>query len=1306
MSDFALPPKIDGSTLHPAKVSDEATAEVDTTPEEVKKFFAESSVSSATGTQVASPKKMEEADQGVKDLVDKVVKSFKSSDQISAMFPAITKDSTSHDLVKEREFLQAVLERNDPQDIKILGPILAKISSDHLETDDVLVQAKEKFQGYLQQLILSEDSPDKTAHLHEAIRYALKIDPTFSWFEFIVRHEDISDSSMGSLKESLQHEVERAKNSGLPLSEELKLADWSVESHSFLQEIGLSDVSAMILTYAQMSAKKNFRKDEEYYKLLAPVLAQIPQEYDEYYKDLQNEYFSFLTKTLRERILSEDSTAKKEVFEVAVKSVVELAPDSKWFESLLLDSALTEEAAKLLLTTGEVVELPENQKRIGEICTKFEELFGVVETRPPNSSFMNELRLAYLQNELDESDLKILGQALATSSPPVNGEKTYEAMLDKFFEQVERVASQKPFPASLETIAKLLEPFNIANLEAGSSVETRLKNLCGKHVKSHVQDLTDVNKVKLNEFVNSYPSQQALALLRVLYKTELKTVSSQLREKVRELALSCDFKPELFKAAIKSALILEENLDWFKSIAKEKELPDIAANALIEGFQEAIEGFETAKLEPPILPLAKWIVSIYKFFKSNSASKLSDRELLHITHFRAGYQNGDEIFELAGPALTKIPLSLLENNKYLKETKQNFMKAAEKVLGGITQEEYAKKAALLSEGLKQVLLLEPNPNDLLKFLENVLLDYYASPALPLLIKILRDYIKTAAEPGSESLLALEKLIETLKPLESKKTGLKEAYDTCFKELATAALIAPDSSQFKALIDHKLSSEQVVLLRGVLSKLEKASAKPLQDPLQTVLQVFERYNQFKTASLSEFEKVKMPDAELLRTAFFVEHDFAKVKEVADKVQGKAITYFSREETGRERAFVIDSDTIRVSSVPENSVLYGIGTTKKVVNFLAVSLKELSEVPTIEARGFTRMSTTGSSFEGVQDEVKIYEVFRGVKGILQIRAVCVHEFTSKTTKITGPRITLAMDKFEFDANQVYNKPDLLTTREKAQLFRDYIGGLCNMHEKGYLHADLKPPNLLFTRKGKLQGVIGDLGLAAANVVNNVALPFYAAGHYAGGYYGSYWYTSPELFGVIDFAGDHYKNEVFAMGVSMYQMLKGKIPPWAGIILDMHNTYDVDTQTHKFPEKLKAAQKQVKELVEKEIDTKYAELSQKKEASKTDSTKKLSQDEELELLMCSMMHSKVDTRCTMEQAKMEIDRILLPAKVPLPPTPKPAAQWPGPPPPPIKTYYPPPPPLPPTAAQPAPSKPSPPYPPPPPLPTSAPPPLPPTT
>ena len=123
-----------------------------------------------------------------------------------------------------------------------------------------------------------------------------------------------------------------------------------------------------------------------------------------------------------------------------------------------------------------------------------------------------------------------------------------------------------------------------------------------------------------------------------------------------------------------------------------------------------------------------------------------------------------------------------------------------------------------------------------------------------------------------------------------------------------------------------------------------------------------------------------------------------------------------------------------------------------------------------------------------------------------------------------IYLVMEFFEGGdlAKRLGAKP--MPPQEALQLFRELMFALGDIHEKGILHRDLKPQNLMFRRDGTL--AIVDFGIA-----KNIAAADRTG---AGEVLGTPRYMSPEQ---VQGRALDLRTDIYSAGVLLYQMLTGK-------------------------------------------------------------------------------------------------------------------------------------------------------------------------
>ncbi len=93
-----------------------------------------------------------------------------------------------------------------------------------------------------------------------------------------------------------------------------------------------------------------------------------------------------------------------------------------------------------------------------------------------------------------------------------------------------------------------------------------------------------------------------------------------------------------------------------------------------------------------------------------------------------------------------------------------------------------------------------------------------------------------------------------------------------------------------------------------------------------------------------------------------------------------------------------------------------------------------------------------------------------------------------------------------------------------------GLAHAHERGIVHRDVKPANLLLSEEGQIK--VLDLGLSALMEADNAATFVTAAGQIVGTVH----YMSPEQAVALNMDG---RSDLFSLGCTMYQLLSGRLP-----------------------------------------------------------------------------------------------------------------------------------------------------------------------
>ncbi|GIW80750.1 MAG: hypothetical protein KatS3mg105_2557 [Gemmatales bacterium] len=150
--------------------------------------------------------------------------------------------------------------------------------------------------------------------------------------------------------------------------------------------------------------------------------------------------------------------------------------------------------------------------------------------------------------------------------------------------------------------------------------------------------------------------------------------------------------------------------------------------------------------------------------------------------------------------------------------------------------------------------------------------------------------------------------------------------------------------------------------------------------------------------------------------------------------------------------------------------------------------------------------------------------------------------------GPHLGLAMEFIEgTDLAALVNKEGPLSVEQACDFVRQTALGLQHIHERGLIHRDMKPPNLVVTKEcdaseypyGQIK--ILDLGLARLRQPERDPSSRNLT-QLAGDYVtmGTPDYLSPEQ--ALDLHSADIRSDIYSLGCIFYFLLKGK-PPFAG-------------------------------------------------------------------------------------------------------------------------------------------------------------------
>ena len=145
---------------------------------------------------------------------------------------------------------------------------------------------------------------------------------------------------------------------------------------------------------------------------------------------------------------------------------------------------------------------------------------------------------------------------------------------------------------------------------------------------------------------------------------------------------------------------------------------------------------------------------------------------------------------------------------------------------------------------------------------------------------------------------------------------------------------------------------------------------------------------------------------------------------------------------------------------------------------------------------------------------------------------------TAKLTHPHLMTVHDigmdhgvyylASEFlPAGTLRERMDKISTAETLEIVRDIAAGLAYAHEKGFVHRDVKPGNIMFRANGT--AVLADFGIAKA-------MKTVSAATMAGNAIGTPDYMSPEQAQASMIDG---RSDLYSLGAVLYECLAGQKP-----------------------------------------------------------------------------------------------------------------------------------------------------------------------
>jgi serine/threonine-protein kinase len=141
--------------------------------------------------------------------------------------------------------------------------------------------------------------------------------------------------------------------------------------------------------------------------------------------------------------------------------------------------------------------------------------------------------------------------------------------------------------------------------------------------------------------------------------------------------------------------------------------------------------------------------------------------------------------------------------------------------------------------------------------------------------------------------------------------------------------------------------------------------------------------------------------------------------------------------------------------------------------------------------------------------------------------------------------------------------LTTRERVQLFTQVCRAVQHAHQKGIIHRDVKPSNVLVTETdGAPLCKVIDFGIAKATAPTPVSARLTATGMVVG----TPAYMSPEQF-ISDGTDIDTRSDIYSLGMLLYELVAGVLPfnpdshSGRGALMAQHSTESVPAPSTQY-------------------------------------------------------------------------------------------------------------------------------------------------
>lgn len=324
--------------------------------------------------------------------------------------------------------------------------------------------------------------------------------------------------------------------------------------------------------------------------------------------------------------------------------------------------------------------------------------------------------------------------------------------------------------------------------------------------------------------------------------------------------------------------------------------------------------------------------------------------------------------------------------------------------------------------------------------------------------------------------------------------------------------------------YALSNQQVAILSQTIQSVMQGASEETQKRCRRITESLSRMKQLAAIPESDsgFQHV-----DALRLALFMQMI------MIDQLP-LGTTYFKKDVTLTARTIICDTigNYVLCSKSKVALLAKKQGEYKKYRSGL-----QLSPVSQLPGRRIAHsVNKTQADFDTTYQEMRIAYLLRGKPCIAQLLGHQIHNKLLPSGEYEK-KLDLFWEYYEGDLTQITNGPLKVAHTTRIELAKDILTGLYEMHKLNIIHGDLKLTNILFSRSlNRFFAFLTDFGFSFVMGRQHPTFIF------KDGFYGSICYTAPELFGNLDFKGDYFLVEAFAVGVVLYQFYFKKDLPWA--------------------------------------------------------------------------------------------------------------------------------------------------------------------